>query len=71
MPEISKAINKLWELVPSALMIGNFVQAEELLIEAINPTEGKAIDVVGQITTELQGNIIEHRWTKYSGMVGA
>ena len=70
MPEISKAINKLWELVPSALMIGNFVQAEELLIEAINPTEGKAIDVVGQISTELQGNVIERWWMKYSGMAG-
>jgi DNA repair exonuclease SbcCD nuclease subunit len=66
MPEISKAINKLWELVPSALMIGNFVQAEELLIEAINPTEGKAIDVVGQISAELAGSVIERRWEDYS-----
>ena len=69
MPEISKAINKLWELVPSALMIGNFVQAEELLIEAINPVEGKAIDVVGQITAELQGTTIERWWTKYSEVI--
>ena len=68
MPEISKAINRLWELVPSALMIGNFVQAEELLIEGINPTEGKVIDVVGQISTELQGNVTERWWTKYSEM---
>ena len=71
MPEISKAINELWGLCPSALMIGNFVQAEELLIEAINPTEGKAIDVVGQISTELQGSVIECWWTKYSEMAGA
>jgi DNA repair exonuclease SbcCD nuclease subunit len=69
MPEISKVINKLWELVPSALMIGNFVQAEELLIEAINPTEGKAIDVVSQISAELAGSVIERRWEGYSSRV--
>jgi DNA repair exonuclease SbcCD nuclease subunit len=65
MPEISKAINKLWELVPSALMIGNFVQAEELHIEAVNPTEGKAIDVVGQISYELAGTVLHDRWASY------
>jgi len=63
LPEISKAVQKLWAQFPTAYMIRNHVKSEAIVVDV--PTQHKALDVPAQITAELQGSKLLPLWTKY------
>ena len=67
LPEIAKAIQKLWSEAPDALMIRNSVKAESVVVEAQEVR--RALDIPSRITEELQGSKLLPLWTHYLGRV--
>lgn len=63
LPEIAKAVQKLWGIAPNAYMIRNNVKAEALVVDQIDIK--RALDVPARITEELQGSALLPLWTSY------
>jgi DNA repair exonuclease SbcCD nuclease subunit len=63
MPAISRAIQKLWQDVPSALMIRNNVKSEALQIEQRELAQ--AMSVPDRVTHELEGSDFSPLWRTY------
>jgi len=63
LPEIAKAVQKLWGVAPNAYMIRNNVRAESLVIAQVEIK--RALDVPARITEELQGSPLLPLWTSY------
>lgn len=64
LPEVSKAVQKLWSQAHDALMIRNNVKAEAIEI-AEAPQMQKALDIPSKISAELQGTKLEGLWNSY------
>jgi DNA repair exonuclease SbcCD nuclease subunit len=67
LPEVAKAIQKLWSLAPDALMIRNSVKAESVVVEALELN--RALDIPSRITDELQGSTLLPLWLSYLGKI--
>lgn len=64
LPEVSKAVQKLWTQAPDAFMIRNKVISEALEIEEVDHQQ-KALDVPDKITAELAGTPLSNLWKHY------
>ncbi|WP_019865195.1 metallophosphoesterase [Methylovulum miyakonense] len=63
LPEIAKAVQKLWSQAPDALMIRNNVKSEAVQVEA--KEMNRALDIPSRITEELQGSPFANTWANY------
>ena len=63
LPEIAKAIQKLWSQAPDALMIRNNVKSESLVLQTHEVH--KSLDVPTRISKNLAGTHLEPLWKSY------
>lgn len=63
LPDIAKAVQKLWSQAPDALMIRNNVKSESVDIEV--KEMNRALDIPSRITEELQGTAFAELWGDY------
>lgn len=64
LPEVHKAVQKLWTQAPDALMIRNNVKVEQLELSEV-PEVQRAIDIPSKISAELKGTKLEDLWNCY------
>lgn len=67
LPKIARAIANLWKQCPDALMIKNSVTCEKQFAEHTQPV--KHIDVLAQVSEELQGTKHHALWQSYLGRI--
>lgn len=63
LPDIARAVQKLWGMCPDAFMIRNNVKAETVEVEV--RTLNKALDIPSRISADLQGTPFGTLWEHY------
>lgn len=68
LPDIARAIQKLWGILPTAFMIKNAVKSDGVNIVAETEVQ-KALDVPARITQSLQNTPLLSLWLNYLGQL--
>jgi hypothetical protein len=67
MPEIGKAVSRLWQIAPDVLMVRNSVKSEDVSVKQFEAS--RALDIPSKITEELQGSHLLPLWTDLLGRI--